>query len=76
MGGLDRRLKGQQRPDSFFFFSQRFVYFREGVKERERETEHVSGRGAEGKGERISSRLCTEHRAQHGARSHDPEIRT
>ena len=20
MGGLDRRLKGQQRPDSFFFF--------------------------------------------------------
>lgn len=30
----------------------------------------------EGEGERISNRLRAEHRAQHGAPSHDPEITT
>ena len=33
-------------------------------------------REAEGERERISSRLCAEHRVQCGARSHDPEIMT
>ena len=32
--------------------------------------------GAEGEGEKISSRLCTEHGAWHGTRSHNPEIMT
>ena len=35
-----------------------------------------SGRGAEGEEERNPSRLCTEHRAWHGAWSQDPEIMT
>ena len=47
------------------------------LRERERESERMSiGGGAEGEGEKISSRLCIEHRARHRAQSHGPEITT
>ena len=51
-----------------FFFKIFFIYLREGAYMNPR------GRGRGRGRERISSRLYTEHRAQHEASSHDPEI--
>ena len=53
--------------DLFFL---RLIYFilRERERERERKTDRQTGKG---EGERILSRLCIEHGAQLGARSHD-----
>ena len=50
------------------FFKDSFTYFRECM--------HARAGGAEGQGEKISSRLPTEYGAQLGARSQDPEIMT
>ena len=43
---------------------------------RERSSKQAGGAGRGGESERILSRFCAEHRAQHEARSHDPEIMT
>ena len=50
-------------------FKDFYIYFLEGEREHEQE---------EGQRERqkITSRFCTEHRAQCGAQSHDLEIMT
>lgn len=37
-----------------------------------RQTERAAGRGRR----RVLSKLCTEHRARHGAQSHDSEVTT
>jgi len=51
-----------------FLFKDLFIW------EKERETAQAGG--AEGKGERISSRLHTQHGARRRTQSHDPEIMT
>ena len=48
------------------FFKDLFIYLRE----------RTQAGGAEGKGEKISSRLCAECGAQHGALSYNPETMT
>ena len=57
-----------------YLFIYLFIYFRyfTYLRDRGRESKCVG----EADRERISSRLPTECRAQHGARSHDPEITT
>ena len=51
-----------------------FIYFKGRERERERESAQEWGSGRTR--EKGTSRLHAEHRAQHGARSHDPAITT
>ena len=59
------------RPWTKVLFKKKNVYFFI-----LRQCLYMSGRGAEGEGEKIPSRLCTQHRARHRAWSHDREIMT
>ena len=54
-----------KKVDISFFFKDLFFL-----------RKRMQGAGAEGEGEKNSSRLCTEQRAQRWTRSHDMEIRT
>ena len=53
----------------FLYFKYLFIWERE----RERAQAHEHKAGAEREGEKVSPRLFTEHRAPHGAWSHDPQ---
>lgn len=57
-------------------FKNSFLYLKEGERKRECGCTHAWGREAEREGERNFRRLCTNCRAQRGAQSHDPKIRT
>ena len=60
----------------YLFFTNFFLIEREREEGGVGETEGEGKRERERERERISSKLPAGHRAQHGARTHDPEVMT